>query len=209
MTEARTWGGRSAAQRRTERRDRLIEAALDVWRASGWTAVTIRAVCARTALNDRYFYETFADRDEMLVAAWEYVRDDMLAALTAVFGEHAGRPLPELIERACATVLQRISDDPAAGAILLRHHAGSPALEACRDRALRLTADLVVTGAEVYVRPGTDPLALRMDAIAAVGGFVELISAWQSGLLDCDADFITQRLVHLSATLGQPYLDSL
>ncbi|WP_245720287.1 TetR/AcrR family transcriptional regulator [Nocardia uniformis] len=208
MTTARTWGGRSADQRRTERRERVIEAALEIWRESGWTGVTIRAVCARTGLNDRYFYEAFADRDELLVAAWEQVRDDMLAALGGVFADYSSRPLPGLIEQAASTVLQRISNDPGFGRILLLHHAGSPALEACRGEALQLTANLVVGAAQTYVRPDADLLALRIDAIASVGGFVELINAWQSGLLDCSADQIVQRIVHLVSVLGPLYLEN-
>ncbi|MFJ4649977.1 TetR/AcrR family transcriptional regulator [Nocardia sp. NPDC088792] len=209
MTTARTWGGRSAVERRTERRQRLIDAALELWRENGWTAVTIRAVCARTSLNDRYFYEAFADRDELLVAAWESVRDDMLAALTSIFTENTDRPLADIIRLAASAVLERISADPAYGGILLMHHAGSPALESSRRAALKLTADLVVTAARTYVRPDADETALHIDAIASVGGFVELIDAWQSGILDCTADDIVARLVDLVSTLGRTYLDSL
>mgnify|MGYP000405556745 CR=1 FL=1 len=78
------WGGRTGAERRAERRQQLIEAATEIWSESGWAAVTMRGVCARTGLNDRYFYEGFKTRDELLVAAWDGVRNDMLGEVAAL-----------------------------------------------------------------------------------------------------------------------------
>ncbi|NMK70807.1 TetR/AcrR family transcriptional regulator, partial [Staphylococcus capitis] len=43
------WGGRTAAQRRAERRERLVGAAQEIWIEQGWAAVTMRGVCARTS----------------------------------------------------------------------------------------------------------------------------------------------------------------
>ena len=74
-SRSKRWGGRTGAERRAERRQQLIEAATEIWSESGWAAVTMRGVCARTSLNDRYFYEDFKPRDELLVAAWDGVRD--------------------------------------------------------------------------------------------------------------------------------------
>ncbi|WP_405136208.1 TetR/AcrR family transcriptional regulator [Nocardia sp. NBC_01388] len=208
MPTPKTWGGRSAVERRTERRQRLITAALQIWRENGWPAVTIRAVCARTSLNDRYFYETFTDRDELLGAAWETVRDDMLEALATAFEDNLDRPLPEIVRIAATVVTDRMSADPAYSRILLLHHAGSPALEACRANAMRLTAGLVVAGALRVLGPTADERALHMDAIIGVGGFVELIAAWQSGLLDCTATEIVNHTVRLVSTFSLDHADA-
>src|SRR5512139_974724 len=72
----RTYGGRSAEERRSERRHRLVDAALAIWGEQGWAAVTMRQVCARAGLIDRYFYESFPDRDALLVAVWDQLRDE-------------------------------------------------------------------------------------------------------------------------------------
>ncbi|MBL1076782.1 TetR/AcrR family transcriptional regulator [Nocardia sp. 2] len=205
MAKTKTWGGRSAEQRRGERRERLLDSALALWREGGWTAVTIRAVCARTSLNDRYFYEAFTDRDELLVAAWESVRDDMLAALTRAFEHNLDRPLREIVRLAATVVVDRIAADPAYGRILLLHNAGSPALEECRARALRLTVDLVVAAAQQFADPAENPTDLHMNAIIGVGGFVELITAWQSGVLVCDSEQIVDHVADLVATFGTRY----
>ena len=83
MTRAQTWGGRTTSERRADRRSRLLETATDMWCEGGWAAVTMRGVCARAGLNDRYFYESFEDRDALLAAIWDGVRDETAAAITS------------------------------------------------------------------------------------------------------------------------------
>ncbi|MEU7145318.1 TetR/AcrR family transcriptional regulator [Nocardia sp. NPDC046473] len=206
MARAGTWGGRTAEQRRAERRERMVGAAIDLWREQGWTAVTMRAVCAGASLNDRYFYEEFADRDGLLVAAWEQVRDDMLSRLTVAFAENIDRTPQEIARIAAEVVVNRMTEDPDYARILLMHHGGSTALEQCRSSALQLTAGLVVAAAQPFLRPDADQMGLRMDAIVGVGGFVELISAWQAGAIDCDGQEIVDQTVRIATTFGARYL---
>ena len=72
----------------------------------------MRGVCARTGLNDRYFYEDFKTRDELLVAAWDGVRNDMLGEVSALFDERADRPPIETITAAIAIVVDSPSARP-------------------------------------------------------------------------------------------------
>ena len=88
---------RTSAERRAERRQRLIDAATEIWSESGWAAVTMRGVCSRTGLNDRYFYEDFKTRDMLLVAAWDGMRNEMLGEVSATLAERVGQPPIETI----------------------------------------------------------------------------------------------------------------
>ena len=76
---AGTYGGRSAEARRIERRLRLLAAAREVWGTDGWAAVTMRGVCGRAGLVDRYFYESFSDRDALLGTVWDQERDALIS----------------------------------------------------------------------------------------------------------------------------------
>ncbi|MEV0247339.1 TetR/AcrR family transcriptional regulator [Nocardia sp. NPDC050712] len=206
MREAGTWGGRTAAERRAERRKRLLDAAIEIWQRDGWAAVTMRGVCGRAALNDRYFYAEFGDLDQLLVAVWEHTRDGMLSALTVVFAQNLHRSPYEITTAAAEIVVGRIADDPGAARILFMHHGGSPALEQCRTSALQMVTGLVVAAAQPHLRPGADRLALRMDAVVAVGGFVELLSAWQAGVFECDGQAIVAQAGRLVSAFGDRYL---
>src|SRR3712207_5142982 len=73
----RMYAGLTTAQRRSERRARLLDAAVDVLGTQGLEAATVTAVCRRARLIPRYFYESFSDRDELLVAVFDSIMDEV------------------------------------------------------------------------------------------------------------------------------------
>ena len=75
----------------------LIETALDCLHADGLAGVSVRSVCARARLTPRYFYESFADLDELLVAAVDAVTDEVAAQAVAARGRRA----PDDLRRRC------------------------------------------------------------------------------------------------------------
>ncbi len=83
-----------------------------------------------------------------------------------------------------AAVVDRIAEDPGRAKILLAQHVGSSPLQDRRAVALQEATHLVIAASEPHLRPEADETALRMDTLVAVGGFVELITAWHAGLLD-------------------------
>src|SRR3954468_13388913 len=87
MSVTRAYRGVPADERREQRRQRLVETALDCLHDEGLAGVSVRSVCARARLTPRYFYESFADLDELLVATVDAVCDEVatsgLAALDA------------------------------------------------------------------------------------------------------------------------------
>ena len=56
----------------------LVETALDCLHVDGLAGISVRAICARARLTPRYFYESFADLDELLVATVDSVTDEGL-----------------------------------------------------------------------------------------------------------------------------------
>jgi len=200
------WGGRTAEERRAERRQRLIEAATEIWSESGWAAVTMRGVCSRASLNDRYFYEDFADRDAVLVAVWDSVRDELVTMVRTLLAENTERRPLEILHKGISMVVERISDDPGRAQILLGHHAGSSVLENRRASMLQLATELIVVAARPYLKLAADQAGLRIDTLLCIGGFVELISGWQAGLIDADAQLVIDHAHRLGATLAARYL---
>ena len=88
-TGARSYGGVSAAERKLERRRRLTDAALDVMAADEWRGATVAQICAGAGLNKRYFYEGFADLDELASAVVDDIADDVREATLAAFAAEA------------------------------------------------------------------------------------------------------------------------
>jgi AcrR family transcriptional regulator len=68
---SRTYGGLSEAERVLERRERFLEAGLDVFGRVGLRGATVRGLCKAAGLTERYFYESFEDTDDLFCAVYE------------------------------------------------------------------------------------------------------------------------------------------
>ncbi|HVK99547.1 MAG TPA: TetR/AcrR family transcriptional regulator [Dongiaceae bacterium] len=85
---ARTYGGLSEAERVVERRERFLEAGLEVFGTVGLRGATVRALCKTAGLTERYFYESFADTEALFCAVYE--------RQTAVIREIVMKEVPQM-----------------------------------------------------------------------------------------------------------------
>ena len=65
------------------RRDKLVAAGVELLGGAAGPALTVRAVCRESGLTERYFYESFADRDEFVRAVYDHVCSTAMSALTS------------------------------------------------------------------------------------------------------------------------------
>ncbi len=202
----RKYGGKSAEQRRSERRAQLVAAALEIWQEQGWAAVTMRGVCARAGLTDRYFYESFRDRDDLLGAVWDQMRDETLAMLTETVASVADQGPLDQLRAALDVVVHHIADEPARAQIIFGDHAGSAVLEQRRRETVQVATDLMIGLGRPFLRAGVDEPALRINTLLGIGGFIELMLAWDSGLLDVTTDEIVEHLTDTAAALSRRFL---
>lgn len=79
----RTYGGVPAETRRRERRTRLVEAGLELFGTRGFVATSIDDVCTTAGVNKRYFYESFANLDELFIAVYQEVNGRIETAVLA------------------------------------------------------------------------------------------------------------------------------
>jgi AcrR family transcriptional regulator len=103
------WSGVPLEDRQAVRRDELIAAGVTLLGGEGGPALTVRAVCRETGLTERYFYESFTDRDEFVRAVYDDVCTRAMAALMS-----ATTPR-EAVEQFVALMV----DDPVRGRVLL------------------------------------------------------------------------------------------
>jgi AcrR family transcriptional regulator len=75
------WSGVPLEDRQAKRREELVDAGIELLGGEGGPALTVRAVCRRAGLTERYFYESFADRDEFVRAAYDAVCARAMSAL--------------------------------------------------------------------------------------------------------------------------------
>lgn len=202
----RRYGGKSAEERRAERRETLLAVGQEIWQEQGWAAVTMRGVCARAGLTDRYFYESFADRDALLGAIFDRLRDRMLermgAAITAVQHEP---PLVH-IRAAMGAILHDLTDDAVHAQILFGDHGGSAVLEQRRRDAILVATEFLIALAQPFLADTVDLDSLRIHTLLGIGGFVEVVLAWHNGTLDVPLDDLLGELDDVAATLAARFL---
>src|SRR3954447_26529426 len=80
MTTGRTYGGRTAEERKAARRAAFLEAGLQLYGTKSYADVTVIEVVEHAGQTRRAFYECFTDREELLRAVdRERVRDRLVA----------------------------------------------------------------------------------------------------------------------------------
>ncbi|MGX6449108.1 TetR/AcrR family transcriptional regulator, partial [Patulibacter sp. S7RM1-6] len=187
-TGGRTFRGMTAEQRRSARRDALVDAALDLIAEEGWGRATMTAICARAGLTERYFYESFRNRDALLL---DLVRSTVARIEDAVAAAAADREAsPPARTRAIVdAVLHALLDDPRLGRVALLEGAEQPELHRVRRAALERFETLLQRHAVGLFGPRarTGP-AGAMTAAALVGATLELLTRRLDGTLPGDDD---------------------
>ncbi len=69
----RTYDGRSAEERRSERRDILLETGIRVIGSEGYSSISLNILCSEAGLTKRYFYESFKSVGELLRQAFQRI----------------------------------------------------------------------------------------------------------------------------------------
>lgn len=174
----RDYGGVSAVDRRAGRRAKLLVAGRQIWGESGIGEVTVRGVCAAAGLIPRYFYEQFPNRDALIFAVADDVRDQLLEALVAAGTGDPGT-LTDKLRSALTAFLDLIAADPHIHRIATSDLSGVPGLSEHRARILDMIADLIVQFSPAVLDAETpSPRELRRDALFLVGGVNQVIESW-------------------------------
>ena len=125
------YGGVSAAERRAERRAKLMAAALELLGTEGMGRYPVRAVCIQARLTPRFFYESFPDLDALAVAVFDDVVEDTTSHVLVAVAD-AVRDAPEdrraQARAAIGTVVSDLTDDPRRARIVFVEALGNEAL---------------------------------------------------------------------------------
>ncbi|KUI25673.1 TetR family transcriptional regulator [Mycobacterium sp. IS-1742] len=189
------WAGVPLTDRRAERRALLIGAALRLFGEGGESALAVRSVCRECGLNTRYFYESFADTDDLLGALYDEVSAQLAADVDAAMAA-AGESLRARTRAGVAAVLGFSSADPRRGRVLFTDARANPVLAARRTATQDLLREAVlVEGWRLH--PGSDPVAAQVGAAMYTGAMAELAQQWLAGTLGDDLDAVVDYALRL------------
>ncbi|BBX75297.1 TetR/AcrR family transcriptional regulator [Mycobacterium shinjukuense] len=203
-SSARPYRGVKAAERLAERRRRLLAAGLDLLGSEQQdiSGLTVRAVCRNAGLASRYFYESFADKDEFVAGVFDWVVAELATTTQAAV---AAVPAHEQARAGMANIVRTIADDPRIGRLLFSTQLADAVVVRKRAESTALFAMLSGRHAIDVLRAPADE-AITAAAHFVVGGVGQTISAWLAGDVRLQPDQLVDLLASLLNELADPNL---
>lgn len=121
------WRGQSLEARAAQRRERLLDAGLELMGTAGSAQTTLRGVCRAAGIGLRYFYESFTDLDSLQVAVYDRVADSLTRAVIGSIAAVSADPRTRA-RAAFGSAIDFVDEDPRRGRILFRETLASDVL---------------------------------------------------------------------------------
>lgn len=176
------------------RRDTLLAAGVQLLGSESGPALTVRAACRHADLTERYFYESFTDREQFVGAVYDDVCARAMTTLTSA------RTPREAVEQFVALMV----DDPVRGRVLLLAPAVEPVLT-------RSGAEWMPNFIELLQRKLSrigDPVVQKLVATSLVGALTGLFTAYLNGRLGATRqqfiDYCVDMLLSTAASYEPP-----
>jgi AcrR family transcriptional regulator len=194
---SRRYRGITPSQRQAERRERLMEAGLELFGTLGYASTSVRAVSAAASLNSRYFYESFSSREDLLYSVYQRIVTDIFTkAIQAAAPEKTIEGQARATLRAAWTA---VTEDRRKARIVALEVVGvSERLERLRRETRQALAQMTADNAMSLAGPG---VRLRLDPVLTarflMGGVVEVLLEWINGDLDASVDEVVEHFTAL------------
>ncbi|KAA0924936.1 TetR/AcrR family transcriptional regulator [Rhodococcus sp. IEGM 1401] len=175
----RTYRGADPQQRQQERRIRLLDAAVKVFGTTGYRTATVEKVCSEAGLTKRYFYESFSNSEDLLMAAYGRATDAMRENILA--GAQAEADSTEQVLRGALTgFFTFVAENPASARIAFVEILGvSPTVDALYRKTTTSFSETVLQVAEAAGSSrGLAGPNRRTLAMGLVGAVLTIAQQW-------------------------------
>lgn len=187
--------GLDSEQRRAQRREALLDAALDLFAAQGYLHTSIEQICQHAYVGTKSFYEVFDGREACYLALLRRNFERMMSRVQETLASS-----PDDEEQASQALIDSLARSFADDIRLAKvsFGAGSPSAVAQRRDQRRITAEFIEDG---WLRFGAIPDGGRVSdgrsfyiALGLVGGLFEIVTDWVAEVDSAgEAEFETLR----------------
>ncbi|MGW5639014.1 TetR/AcrR family transcriptional regulator [Streptomyces sp. NPDC003832] len=201
------YGGRTAEERKAERRRRFLDAALRLFGdAPGYRATTVAALSEAAGLSTRQFYEEFRTLEDVLAALHLQVNDSAEEAVLAGAAQAGDAPMPERAAAIFRAYAAHVTADPRRVRITFVEIVGaSPRLEEQRLARRSRWVDLICAEARAAADRGEAARRdYRLAATAFIGSVNGLLHDWSAGWVDATLDEVVDELVRQLLAILRP-----
>jgi AcrR family transcriptional regulator len=161
------YGGVEHEERVRARRERLLQAGIQIFGTLGYRGATVRAICEETKLTDRYYYEAFSSPEEYLLAVYTMLVAEIEADVVSAVTEAAARDgdLAECATAGLKAFFARMRDTRVSRIIMFEVVGVSREVDAAYKQLNQRLSALLMQGLKYAVRG----LELSKDAELVVG----------------------------------------
>ncbi|WP_026303200.1 TetR/AcrR family transcriptional regulator [Jongsikchunia kroppenstedtii] len=167
--------GLDAEQRAEQRRDLLLDAALDCFARDGYAGTSIEGLCQAAYVGNKAFYEHFSTKEACYLELLQRNTHTIVQRVTAMLDEIAddeATATHQLLSAFAGAIL----DDPRIAVVTFGQSGGiSPTIERQRRANRREAAGIVRAAWLRFDDPPSDARGAPM-AIATIGGLFDLVS---------------------------------
>ncbi len=203
----RRYLGLTLDARRTEQRERILLAARDAFAERGYAGAGVDDIVARAHASRTTFYRFFENKEECLLALFDFGVGRVAASVLATVTDTADRQLhpAERIHAEVRAVASALAADPAMARILLIEIVGAtPAAERARVKVRHAAAGIIEAQLEQYEYwRRRSARQRRVASLAAMAGIAEPISdlvatgrvdEWEA-LIEPIGEFVSRALI--------------
>lgn len=184
------------AARKAQRRAQLIVAAIQVYGETGYRHASVRQVCERAGLTQRYFYESFGHSDDLLIACYQQVTDALQQDILSATRGAGERPVLRA-RAAIEAYLAALKRQPQAANVFLVDIRGiSPRVDRAIDEALSVTGRTMVNA--VFE---TDMAVDEMLLAGVMGGIIHIALRWVTAGYQPAVEEVADAALQLSSVI--------
>jgi AcrR family transcriptional regulator len=199
----RRYRGLSVAERREQRRERLLAAGLELFGTEGYAGSSIRAVSAAASLNSRYFYESFSSREDLLFHVYQRAVEDVATAIIAATANAS--TVEEQARGGLLASWAVLTDDRRKARVIVLEVVGvSERLERVRRENRHALADILMHNA---LSLAGEDVRLSMNPVltsrALIGASLEVLVDWIHGDLEASKDEIVEHLTRMYTAVAE------
>ena len=179
-SSGRSYRGLTPEQRAAQRRERFVEAALNLFGNEGFHATTVRKLCKEAGLTDRYFYESFSSMEECLIEVYESCLQGILVRLQSSLTDIQTDVFPEeLIKRLLNDFFVEMEDPRVAKICMFEAEGVSVNMHSMYNDYIRRFVTILMAASRSHVKNW--PLSDEETEVLGngiVGGIIQATRNW-------------------------------
>ncbi|MDI6873565.1 TetR/AcrR family transcriptional regulator [Candidatus Solincola sp.] len=177
--KGRIYGGLTQEKRREARRNRLLEAGLELFSSEGYHRTPIERLCEVSHVTTRHFYELYPGKEEFFRDLLDTLIEDSRRAVLEALGKEFADPV-ETARAGISAFVHSYLDDPRRVRVILVEAVGiSPEMERHRRGLIHDFAGIIEAKAKEMARRGMIPERdYSLGSLALAGAVNELMIDW-------------------------------